>query len=191
MPLCRDNNVLQVDYDAGLSGEVLVRGGAGGAERHREGWALVEVEPVRYQLEGVVVGAGRETTSETISLGSVLLVSPGEGEGASPTPPSWEEEELEWQYQGYWDWGQVRSVSATVVTVCLQVGGTVRGLPAIAVLGQQIRKFKWGLASTAGVTETHTVGRLLVSGSQTNITVTGRLVTTEALYTATLVCVFK
>ena len=112
--LFRDDNV-QVDYDAGLSGEVLVRGGAGGAERHREGWALVEVEPVRYQLEGVVVGAGRETSSETISLGSVLLVSPGEGEEVSPAPATWEEAELEWQYQGYWDWGQVRPC----LSVCL------------------------------------------------------------------------
>merc|ERR1719278_1558256 len=105
----------ELDYKRGMNGDIqaIVDGKL---VKRTEGRALVETEPVRYQLEEIQLTLDKED-SEKLQLGSIQLERSEQSEGG------------EWQEEV----GIVRYTSTSLLNWG-QVAGTVRGLPAKAVL---------------------------------------------------------
>jgi len=163
-----------LDFTRGLNGEVEVYLGGGKVERRTSGLALVELEPVKYRLEDISFLAPREISSTVLSLGTVHMVSMQEDHGKE-----WEEEQdmVEYTYSGYEHWGHI--------------SGTVRGLPASAMVGKTLSFFRWGLEEKNIRREEYMVRYSLRHGTGVNITLSGHLVRKEEPYTAQLVMVYK
>lgn len=172
----RDNGdtvIGELDYARGLNGEVLVFVNAEQVEKKTKGWALVEIEPVKYRLENITFLSPREISSNILSIGTVSIVSSRE-EGEE-----WEEEEetVEYTYPKYEYWGYTL--------------GTVRGLQSSALVGDTTSHFLWGLENKETKKEQYSVKYRLQGGTHVNITVTGQHVRKEVPYTAHLVMVYK
>lgn len=162
-----------LDFNRGLNGEVLVFITGDQVEKRTKGLALVELEPVKYRLENISFLTPKESSSTVFSVGAVhLVINQEAGE-------EWQEvqEVVEYNYPGYEHWGHIP--------------GTVRGLPASAIVGETTTQFRWGLEKKEVKTGHHTVIFNLRPNTGVNITVTGRLVTKEVPYTALLVMVYK
>ena len=115
----------------------------------------------------------KEISSTVFSVGTVhLMCSEEEGD-------EWEEEEevVEYTYPGYEHWGHIP--------------GTVRGLPASALMGKTLSHLRWGLEDAKDKTGQWAVRYSLQAGTGVNITVSGRLVRREEAYTAQLVMVYR
>jgi len=172
----RDNGdtvIGELDYTRGLNGEVLVFVNAEEVEKKTKGWALVEIEPVKYRLENITFLSPREISSTILSMGTVSIVSSKEeGEKCED-----EEEMVEYIYSRYRYWGYTL--------------GTVRGLQSSALVGGTTSYFMWGLEKKEKIKEHYSVKYRLQGGTHVNITVTGQHVRKEVPYTAQLVMVYK
>merc|ERR1719278_648264 len=174
----------ELDYKRGMNGDIqaIVDGKL---VKRTEGRALVETEPVRYQLEEIQLTLDKED-SEKLQLGSVQLERSEKSEGGE-----WQEED-----------GIVRYTSTSLLNWG-QVAGTVRGLPAKAVLegnqteaegrdgDNEVFHFRWGIpegGQEEGVTR---VSVALQRGTGTLCSLQGDLVTRESQYSATLVSVYR
>jgi len=162
-----------LDYSRGLNGEIIAMIKRGKLETQTAGLALVELEPVRYQLENISFLASELKSSSPLTIGNVDLRSSLE-DGVE-----WYEEtgEVEYSYQSYEYWAPVT--------------GTVRGLPAAVRLEGKVNHFTWGLPEEERRTKKMIVTKKLQPGTSLNITVTGLVVKKEIPYTAKLVMVYK
>jgi len=168
-----DKIVGYLDFNRGLNGEVLVHVSVDQVLRRTAGWALVELEPLKYRLENVSFLAPRESSSTVFSVGSVHLVS------SQVAGEEWQEEQemVQYSYPGYEHWGHIL--------------GTVKGLPASTLLGETTSQFRWGLEEKEVKTGQYMVTYSLQPNTGVNITVSGSLVRKEVPYTADLVMVYK
>ena len=168
-----DRIIGDLDFNRGLNGEVLVFVSGDRIEKRTKGWALVELEPVKYRLENVSFLTPRESSSTVFNVGTVHLVSSQEvGE-------AWQEEQevVVYSYPGYEHWGHIP--------------GTERALPASAMVGETPSHFRWGMEDKGVKTGQYAVTCSLRPDTGVNITVTGHLVKKEVPYTAHLVMVYK
>merc|ERR1719278_1635508 len=174
----------ELDYKRGMNGDIEAMVD-GKLVKRTEGRALVETEPVRYQLEEIHLALDKEN-SEKLHLGSVQLERHEKSEGGE-----WTEED-----------GIVRYTSTSLLNWG-QVAGTVRGLPAKAVLegnqteaegrdgDNEVFHFRWGIpegGQEEGVTRVSVASQ---RGTGTLCSLQGNLVTRESQYSATLVSVYR
>jgi len=168
-----DKIVGDLDFKRGLNGDLVVHVSGDQVLRRTAGWALVELEPLKYRLEKVSFLAPKESSSTVFSIGYVHLVSSQEN------GKEWQEEQemMNYSYPGHEHWGHIL--------------GTVKGLPASASVGETTTQFRWGLEQKEVKTGQYIAKYSLQPDTGVNITVSGRLVRKEVPYTAHLVMVYK
>jgi len=159
-----------LDFNRGLSGNIRAFVSANTTEMSVEGEALVEMEPIAYRLENISLVSWREKARDSeVTLGSVRLVHDLEERDRE------EEEEV-----GEDGWKRVESsvsYSQNVSRYWGLLAGTVRGLPAQAVLGNATYVFRWGLPWEGREEGAMAVGAVLRPGTYTTATLMASITT--------------
>ena len=149
----------ELDFNRGLSGNIRAYVDANTTELSANGEALVEIEPDSYRLENISLVSWREKTIDReVVLGTVRLTL---------------EEQEEWKEEKDDDWQEVEDslfYSQNVSRYWGHVGGTVRGLPASATIGNATYSFRWGLAWEGRDEGVVQVGTRLRPGTYTTAT---------------------
>jgi len=163
-----------LDFGRGMNGDIRAFLRNNKEVKRTIGEVLVEVEPIKYQLENIIFHRGRGVKTKTqIHLGSVTLHADTEHSHdwvmARTT--------VHYLHPSYSYWGYVP--------------GTVRGLP-VRVQGNAttFTQAVWGVEQREELRGEYMVQARLQSGTAKNLTLTGILVRREVPYTATLTMVY-
>jgi hypothetical protein len=167
-----------LDFNRGLSGNIRAFVSANTTEMSIEGEALVELEPIAYRLENISLVSWREKARDSeVTLGSVRLVHDLEERDG-------EEEGGDDQTEGGWKWVESSvSYSQNVSRYWGLMAGTVRGLPAQAVLGNATYVFRWGLPWQGREEGAVVVGAELRPGTYTTATLMASITTNKICQT--------
>ena len=164
-----------LDFGRGMYGEIRAFTKNMKQMKRTEGQVLVEVEPIKYQLENITFLVDREVKIESkIHLGSACVSADKEDN------PNWVlvRHKLSFLHPSYSYWGHVP--------------GKVRGLPArVRVNTTTFTQFVWGVEHKEEVVGEYIMQARLQGGTEQNKTLTGLLVRREVPYTASLMMVYR
>ena len=161
-----------LDFGRGMNGDIRAFERKNKRTKKIEGEVLVEVEPVKYEVENITFHDEKEERVETnVNLGNITLIS--------------EEEDGD-------TWVMVKKdlfYDNPITSYWGHVPGMVRGIPTRLEGSNDI--FLWGVRQEMVESMKYRVEVMMQGGTTEIRTMTGILVRRERLYTATLMIVYR
>ena len=149
-----------------LSGDITVWAG-NQTVTSREGEVLLELEPLRYQIDEVsLVSQGRVSTTEVVTVANISLQN--DGEEAREVSA---EVNFRWNSTKYWG----------------RVDGMVRGLQTLVMGDHTV----WGVSRETSVSDWLTVSRHLSPGTEIKLTASISVVRSRTPYSGLLTAVYR